>query len=192
MVAYYNTQIPSRTRALLYGEESPAPKLIETIKVLEDAKADLIAVPCNSGHGWYREVSNKINLEWLNIIEITSSAVIRDNIKKALVISAYVPRQLRLYDDFLDNVIYLEEQEMYKIYELIERLKINEDKEVIKQELWNIIKKYEDKADGIIIACTEPSMLFESTEKTFGSFKIIDSTHEYAKKCVELCMDVKK
>lgn len=191
-IANFNTQIPSRTRALLYGEASPAPKLIETIKVLEKANTDLIAVPCNSGHGWYEEVSKEINLEWLNIIKITSEAAKKRNIEKALVISAYVPAKLKLYDKYLDNVVYLDEPEMNRIYKLIERLKVNENKEEIKSDLWNVVDHYSSKVDGIIIACTEPSMLFKGGETTFGSFQIVDSTQEYAKKCVEICMDDKK
>lgn len=189
MIAYYNTQIPSRTRALLYGESSPAPKLIDTINTLKKAKADFIAVPCNSSHGWYDEVSKKIDIDWLNIIRVTSEAVKRERVKKALVIGAYVPTKLKLYNKYLENVVYPKKSEMDVVYQLIEKLKINEDRKKIKKEFWNLLEHYRGDVDGIVIACTEPSMMFDINEKRFGPFKIIDSTHEYAKKCVDMCKE---
>lgn len=184
IIAYYNTQIPSRTRALLYGEASPAPKLVETIKVLRDASADLVVVPCNSGHGWYREVVEQIDVEWLNMIEVTAAAVKQRGIERALVLSAYVPTTLRLYDEYLANTLYLKKNELGRMYQLIEGLKIQEDRP-FKDELWKIVRPYRSVADGVILACTELSMLFNGTEDMFGCFKLVDSTHEYAKICVE-------
>jgi len=190
MFADYNVFIPSRTRSLLYGEESPAPKMIETINGLEKAGADLIAVPCNSGHGWYEEVSKQINIPWLNLIEVTSEAAKKRGVDKPLVVGAYVTVTKQVYDKYLDNVIYLTESEREKVYDIIERLKIDEDKDVIKKEFYEIVKPYKDKVDGIIIACTEPSMLFDINETEWKSFQIIDSTNEYAKRCVEVCKGI--
>jgi len=190
MIADYNVFIPSRTRALLYGESSPAPKMIETINGLEKAGVDLVAVPCNSGHGWYDEVSSHINVPWLNLIEVTANAVKQRNVKRTLVISAYVPVALKLYDEFLDNVVYLKEKERQVVYQLIEQLKLDKNRAVIKKKLYDVVSPYEDKVDAIIIACTEPSMLFGVNEKKWHSFEIIDSTNEYAKRCVEICKGV--
>lgn len=191
MFADYNVFIPSRTRALLYGEESPALKMIETINGLEKAGADLAAVPCNSGHGWYDEVSKHINIPWLNLIEVTSDVAKQRSVDRVLIIGAYVTVTKRLYNKYLENTLYLKEQERKKIYQLIERLKLDESRVVIKKEFYDIIKPYKDKVDGIIIACTEPSMLFDINERSWKSFQIIDSTNEYAKKCVEICKGIK-
>jgi len=185
MLVDYNVFIPSRTRALLYGETSPKQEIINTINGLEKMGADMIAVPCNSAHGWYEEVSDNINLHWLNIIQVTSDAVKKRHIDKALIISAYVPYAKKLYDKFIDTV-YPTKQEQESIYKLIERLKLGESPVIIKRDFHDIIYQYEDKVDGIVIACTEPSMLFRKDEYVFNGFKIVDSTNEYAKKCVEI------
>lgn len=189
--ADYNVFIPSRTRALLYGETSPAPELIKTINGLERMGVDLVAVPCNSGHGWYGEVVSKIKVPWLNLIETTAEAVERRNVSSTLIISAYVPAKKKLYDRYLENTIYLKEKEQKKLYKLIELLKLDSHREPIKNELYKIIEPYKTKVDGIIIACTEPSMLFGMDEKEWEGFQVVDSTNEYAKRCVELCMGIK-
>ena len=190
MLADFNVYIPSRTRALLYGEASPAPEMIKTINGLEKAGADLVAVPCNSGHGWYDEVTKNINIPWLNLIEITSDAVKQRDMDKVLIISAYVPATKKLYDKYL-NTIYPTDEERQKVYGLIERLKLGESAIIIKKEFYDIISPYKNKVDGIIIACTEPSMLFDIDETSWKSFQVVDSTNEYAKRCVEVCKGVK-
>jgi len=185
ILADYNVFIPSRTRALLYGETSPKYELIRTINNLQKMGADFIAVPCNSGHGWYDEVASNISVPWINLIESTSDTVKEQGIDSALIISAYVPKKLKLYDKYIKTK-YLNNEDQQEVYKLIERLKLDENRLSIKYKLYNIVEKYD--ADGIVIACTEPSMLFDSNEKSFGKFKLVDSTSEYAKKCVKLCM----
>ena len=51
-----NVKIPSRTRAILYGEESPAPAMVKSINNLTRIGADFVVVPCNSAHYFYKEV----------------------------------------------------------------------------------------------------------------------------------------
>ena len=48
IVVENNPRIPSRTRAFLFGEESPVPYLVAGAKRLEAAGAQVIVVPCNS------------------------------------------------------------------------------------------------------------------------------------------------
>ena len=43
-----NPHVPSRTRHLLYGEESPFSGMLECCKKLERYPVDLAALPCNS------------------------------------------------------------------------------------------------------------------------------------------------
>ena len=184
--ADYNVYIPSRTRALLFDEASPAPGIIETINGLENMGADIVAVPCNSAHGWYDEVSKSINIPWIDMISITSNEVVSSGINKCLLFSAYVPTKLKLYEKYID-VEYPCEEDKKKTYELIERLKVGEDREIIKNEFYDIVKCYDDTCDGVITACTELSMLFSSNDHKFGKFELIDSTNVYAKYCVKIC-----
>jgi aspartate racemase len=187
IVADYNTFVPSRTRALLYGEKSPTSEIIRTIENLENMGANLVAIPCNSVHGWYDEVLRCIKLYWLNLIETTANTVKQRKIERVLVLGNYVTIKKRLYDKYLDNTIYLKNWEYERLYQLIEQLKLNENNDEIKKELYFLIKSYNTKVEGIIIACTELSMLFGLNESEWKGFQIINSTDEYAKQCVEIC-----
>lgn len=187
--ADFNVFIPSRTRALLYGETSPAPEIVKTINKLQKMGADIIAVPCNSAHGWYYEVSEHINIPWLNLIKVTSDAVKKRGMNKVMVISAYVPVAMKLYDKYI-NAIYPTNAERQAICQLIERLKLGENTKIVKNEFSKVIGHYRDKVDCLVIACTEPSMLFGINETSWNGFQIVDSTNEYAKKCVEICKGI--
>lgn len=191
MLVDYNIHIPSRTRSLLYGEASPAPMMIESIRGLRKAGASMVAIPCNSAHYWYDEVSRELEIPWLNLIEITADAVKEKTAQSVLILGAYVTTENRLYDKYLENTTYLNEKEVNKFLVLIERLKLDESKVEIRHEFARLLSPYADQVDAIVLACTEPSMLFENKEEIFESFAIVDSTHEYAKKCVELFKGVK-
>jgi len=178
IIVHYNPTIPSRTRALLYGEESPADGTINCINNLTKLGVKRVYIPCNSMHYWYKEVSRKISIPWVNLLK----SIKADG--KSLILGAYATIKMGLYDKYLDT-IYLSRLDEKKVYNLIEMLKVNET-QIIKKELHKILKNY--CADNIILACTELSMAFSLDEKEFGGKNLIDSTTEYASRFV---LDVK-
>lgn len=187
----YNITIPSRTRCLLYDEPSPLAGIIDTVNGLARAGSDLVAVPCNSAHYWYKAAQSELEIPWLNIIEITAQRVQELGIQRPLIAGAYVTVTQRIYDEFLEGTCYLSEPEMNRLFRMIERLKLGECRQAVKRDFLDLIAPYQDKVDGLVLACTEPSMLFDSDERSVGSLRIIDSMHEYAKRCVELFKGVK-
>lgn len=62
-------QIPSRIDAILKGTESPLPKLIESARLLEDAGANFIVMPCNTAHYWYDDLQKSVNIPIVHMIE---------------------------------------------------------------------------------------------------------------------------
>ncbi|MDD2573765.1 MAG: amino acid racemase [Bacillota bacterium] len=45
-----NSKIPDRTAYILEGGEDPGPYMEESAKLLENAGAELILIPCNAAH----------------------------------------------------------------------------------------------------------------------------------------------
>ncbi len=71
VITYNNPQIPDRVRAV-YGEtESPVPEMIRTARVLEEAGAELLLMPCNLAHFYLADVQKAIRTPFLNMIEET-------------------------------------------------------------------------------------------------------------------------
>lgn len=74
VLIYSNPQIPERTTAILQGGASPLPLMIETARVLEQAGAGLLAMPCNTAHYYYGELQSAVGVPVLNMIEETVQA----------------------------------------------------------------------------------------------------------------------
>ena len=166
-----NTKIPSRTRSILYGEESPAPKTIEAINNLADAGADFVVLPCNSIHYWYNEISKKIKIPWYSMIDIVSEKV---KGKKALVIGAYAVTELKLYDRKVD-AIYIEDRKIADdaIYNIKKHGFLND-----RGALLNSIIRMKSEFDVVLLGCTEYTVMKKDLEK--NNIPYVDSSLEYA------------
>ena len=64
-----NTSIPDRTRALVDGGESPVHELVRSARRLEEAGAELLAVPCNGAHAWFDDLAAAVRAKVLNMVE---------------------------------------------------------------------------------------------------------------------------
>ena len=61
VVTDINVKLPSRTRAILFNEQSPVDGMVSSIKKLSELGASVIAVPCNSAHYFYNSVKYNIS-----------------------------------------------------------------------------------------------------------------------------------
>ena len=70
-------QIPDRPAALLGTGESPVPMMRESARMLEQWGADLIAIPCNTAHGFLQAVQEAVGVEILDMIGLVGRALAR-------------------------------------------------------------------------------------------------------------------
>lgn len=72
MVITNNTAIPDRTAFIIDSEQTdPVPFIVRDTERLAGAGADLIAIPCNTAHSFYPEISAASPVPVLNMIEET-------------------------------------------------------------------------------------------------------------------------
>ncbi len=74
MLLYNNPDIPSRSIDFHEGDRDVKEALIASVKVLDDAGVDVIAIPCNTVHYFHRSLQENAEAEILNIIDITRRA----------------------------------------------------------------------------------------------------------------------
>ena len=67
--------IPDRSRAILGQGLDPLPRLLEGISFLNGAGVGVIAIPCNSSHHWYREMSEASQVPILHIAQACVAAI---------------------------------------------------------------------------------------------------------------------
>ena len=69
LLVYSVPQIPDRQRALAGTGESPVPAMLEGLRVLKQAGAEYVAIPCNTAHCWYAELVQRSGLDILHIAD---------------------------------------------------------------------------------------------------------------------------
>jgi aspartate racemase len=158
-----NPHIPSRSRHLLYGEQSPLQGMIETCRKLEAYPVDFIAVPCNSAAVFVAEVQRTIDVPVLNICEIATGATVEalPGARRIAVLGGRVTYDRRTYEPLLIERAreYIDHGEAMqrRLESLIERLKLGAADESVTRDFRDVIDgiKREHAADAAILACTE-------------------------------------
>lgn len=78
ILIHNNTRIPDRTEYILHqSEEDPVPVLVETARGLIRAGAEVLALPCNTAHYFYRQIAEKLSVPLIHIVEESVAAAIQ-------------------------------------------------------------------------------------------------------------------
>ena len=174
-----NTKIPSRTRALLYNETSPAQGMIKSINILEKSGAEFVVVPCNSAHFFYDEVVKATSIPWINIVEVAATAIQKLGGIKPLILGGYITVEKELYSKFIPDAKYLNDEGNKKIYEFIEEIKLTSKlSKKSTAKLYSLIKENSADIDCVVLACTELPIAIH--EKKIHNLPVVDSDLEYA------------
>jgi len=178
-----NVDIPSRTRALLYNEESPAPPMRKACINLISMGCDYIAVPCNSAHFFYDMVCGDSNIiPWINMVEVVAEEL--KEFKSVLILGGYATVTCSLYDKYLYTTNYLPDNQV--VYDIIEEAKlgnINSIKMVgLKRQLFDVINHM--GVDCVLLACTELPLVIEDKDI---NCTLVDGNKIYIKKLIKLC-----
>jgi aspartate racemase len=99
VITFNNSKIPSRLDAVLRGAASPLPELIKTARMLQDAGADFIVMPCNSAHFYMDELRDEVTIPILDMVEYTVDHVCRTmpDLAKVGILASSATIESRLY-----------------------------------------------------------------------------------------------
>lgn len=90
VIAFSNAAIPSRVDALDGGCESPLAEMIRTGRVLEQAGAHFLTMPCNIAHHFIDDLRCGVSVPVLDMIECTIDLMMRElpGLSKVGILSA--------------------------------------------------------------------------------------------------------
>jgi len=180
-----NVKIPSRTRAILYNEASPAPGMIESINNLASINVDFVTVPCNSAHHFYDQVVEKIEIPWLNMIEIVSQVITGDNKSRPLILGGYITVTRKTYTRYLPDAVYPSTRDNELVWSAIEEIKLTNGLSTeSRSRLEAIIHEMRQEIDCVLLGCTEFSIAYDGHSNIDG-LKIVDSSTEYARATID-------
>ena len=187
-----NSDVPSRTEAILKDAQDPVPEILHSLRKLEAASVDLIAIPCHTSHYYFSSFRSAIKTPVINMVECVASHVATNfsNVKyvgvlgsSATMLSGMYQKELLKYgfqplvpsksaqDELVSQAIYAEKG-------IKAGYKSKENTQLLLEACDVLIAR---GAEVIISACTEIPLVINN-ENSAAPF--IDSTSVLAQVCV--------
>lgn len=161
-----NPLIPDRTAAILEEDESPLPMMINGVRVLEQAGADFLVIPCNTAHHWLSYLRKAVSIPIIDMISETATAIASCNppIKVVGLLATMGTVKCGLYQQALGDhdvsLLVSTDQEQARIMDAIAHIKAGDHS--VKGTVMAMAQHLIDQgARGIISGCTELSLVVE-------------------------------
>ena len=183
-------QIPDRTQFILGKGENPLPYLLKSAKLLENAGADAICMPCNTAHFFVEDIRKNINVPFISIVESVLKDIKKNyiNVERIGLLATEGTIAGKVYHRIFEKegytIVVPEKSIQKKIMDVIYSVKAGKIKEKVKL-MQECIDKISNKADILVAACTEIPILIPHIE---SKVPIIDATLSLAKSVVEFAL----
>jgi len=160
-VLWSDPAIPDRSTSLRNGDNKPLPFLLDGLKGLKDAGCDLIVIPCNTAHFWFREF-NKVTVQVIHIVDSVAYALKDAGVANGTigVMGTQATVELGLYQNHLNgygwNCIMPNREEMdffvQPAIDLIKSGKLVEAQPLLMKVIHSLI---DQGARAVVLGCTE-------------------------------------
>ncbi|MDZ5077005.1 aspartate/glutamate racemase family protein [Nesterenkonia sp. HG001] len=98
VMIWSDPSVPDRSMAISGEGESPVPALSRGAQALKDAGADFYVVTCNGAHAFLPEVRERVDLEYLSIVDVAAEHLgSLPHVKKAGVLATNATITAQLY-----------------------------------------------------------------------------------------------
>lgn len=174
VIIYSNPKIAPRTDAILKEGPSPAPQLVEGVRLLRQAGADFIVMPCVTAHYFYAEVAAQEKFFFFNLLDLSLEWTQKNipGLKKAGLIASTGTLESRLFHETFGKagieVIGPNRKEQELVMEAIFGKKgikagftSGEPKEIIFHTAEKLIQR---GAGAIIAGCTEVPLVLKEED----------------------------
>lgn len=161
-----NTEIPDRTAAILHGGNDPLPEMVRSAVRLEGMGADVLIMPCNTAHYFYRKILPFVKTPFLNMLEETADAAAKKGITKAGLLATDGTVQSGVYEEaFRRQGISLElptSEEQKSVMELIyEGVKADNYQLDVARFEKTMDRLLQEGSQILILGCTELPVAFQ-------------------------------
>lgn len=180
-------QIPSRADAILRGAESPLPRLIESAKILENAGATFIIMPCNTAHFWHEQIQAAVKIPLLHIIHNAAAEIKTSHFDlsgKIMLLATDGTVKTKMYQDAFAaqgvELLIPEESDQAIVDWAINQVKAGQIGQ--HDQFSQLLDRYASKGvKAFIGGCTEVPLLFPYLT---GDYQTFDSTLLLAKAAI--------
>lgn len=188
---YSLPQIPDRSAAMAGRGPSPAPMMRHGIATLVSAGAGCIAIPCNTAHAWYGDVSPDAGVPVLHIADSVMSWIARTGTtcQRIGLLATQATVDAKFYQNRFSQNGYdclACPADIYANYVWpgIAAVKAGEPERggdlLVQAGQWLIA----NGADMLLLACTEIPVAFQAVQTSLQA-RSIDATRALAQACVD-------
>ncbi len=190
VVVLSGASTPDRTE-FITGKctDSPLPKMLEGIEILEKAGAEIISVPCNTAHFFYDEINKFSNVPVLNIVELATGYIKSTGAKRVGLLATDGTIKSGSYKHEFDRMgleyVIPDEDDQKIIMDIIYN-KIKNNNDTDPQDFFKVAQRLNQKnCDCLLIGCTELSLI--PLKDAPKDIKFVDSLEILAKVSIEEC-----
>ena len=172
-------QIPDRPAGLLGTGPSPVPMMQESARMLEAWGADLIAIPCNTAHGFLEDIQAAVQVEVLDMIGIVGRELgkaFSDGTPIGLL-STTAAQKLRIFHDRLPQfTLVVPEAEVQErlVAGAILQVKLEDSVLEPRRKLLDAVASLAPSPEAVIAGCTEVELAFEGAVAPIPVFMPMD------------------
>jgi len=173
-----NPKVPSRIDALInHTGASPLDELVRMAKGLEAGGATMLAIACNTAHGYADEIAAAVEIPLLNIItaEAIAARPLRDRRVGMLASTAVLRLGMfeRAFQTFGIETRYPESQP--EIMRIIRAVKREGATANLRMEFNGLARElFTGDVDLLAIACTELSLLVDGLDTSIAKIDALD------------------
>lgn len=159
--------MPSRVRAILYGEKEDelVEALTDSVRFLINGGATHIILACNTSHVFLDKIYGKIpdaKDKIVHIIDELAKAISGDGIKKVFLLASEGTIETKIYSKYFDRygveIDYPDEKDFEKLRDFIEAVKQNKIDNNVLGDFVSYINNLDD--ENVILGCTELPILY--------------------------------
>lgn len=164
-------RVPNRNEAAAGTGPSPAPMLVRMARGLEQAGAEILAMPCNAAHAYQADIRAAVSIPFVSIIEETVAETLRalPGAEKVGVLAAAGCLDARLYSDAFGKrgveVLEPAGEGREAFMELLYRIKSGERGDEVPSRMRRLAQGFiEAGAEAIVAGCTEVPLVLSQED----------------------------
>lgn len=188
-----NSKIPDRTESILRNGKDPFPYLQESARLLENAGADFIVIPCNAAHNWHGEILKCVGIPVLHIMEASAgyTADKLPEVRNIGLLAASSTIKVGLYQDAFGKkdigAIAPDQEFQDKVMEAIYGVKEGRTDMDLKKLVVHAGEHLADRgAQAVVAGCTEIPLILNDGDL---SIPVIDSTLALVLQAVKIAQE---
>ena len=183
-------RVPDRSAARLGQGEDPLAAMMIGIRRLEGAGAQVIAIPCNTAHLWYQQMTLQATVPLLHIVEAVCDDLVRLGIMDARIGLMGTPAtlELGLYQGPLTqrgySVITPDKEELQLCIDAIAAVKANRPEAAFAPAAACITRLAARGADVVVLGCTELPLAVPHAQRAALGVVLTDSIDALARAAI--------